>query len=76
VDSQIGRRWLRELTYVEDGILVDIATRMQDEGYGHNDADDGIIDVEMPANSKVDSDPYRNVMVSPDRATNAQGQDS
>jgi hypothetical protein len=65
VDSQIGRRWLRELTYVEDG-RVDIATRMQDEGYEHNDADDSIIDVEMPAKSKVDSDPYRNVMISPE----------
>ena len=39
---------------------------MQDEGYEHNNADDSIIDVEMPANSKVDSDPYRNVMVSPE----------
>ncbi len=42
---QIGKRWLREKNYVEDG-LVDVATRMENEGDGHNDADERMGDIE------------------------------
>jgi hypothetical protein len=54
---------------VEDGV-VNVATRMEDEGGGHNDADKGIGDIEknMPQNSNADtrSAEYGNVMVSPE----------
>ena len=42
---------------MEDGV-VDVATRMEDEGDGHNDADEGIGDTR--------SAEYGNVMVSPE----------
>jgi hypothetical protein len=38
VEFQIGQRWLREVKYVEDGV-VDVATRMHDEGKGGTYAD-------------------------------------
>jgi hypothetical protein len=69
VGFQIGQRWLREKNYVEDG-LVDVATRMEDEVDGHNDADEGIGDIEkrMPQNRNADtrSAEYGNLMVSPE----------
>ncbi len=49
VECQIGRRWLREVTYVEDGV-VDVATRMHDEGNGGTYADDSVSNAEMPDN--------------------------
>jgi hypothetical protein len=52
VEFQIGRRWLREVTYVEDGV-VDVATRMHDEGNGGIYADDSISNAEMPGNMTV-----------------------
>ena len=37
MESQIGRRWLREQTYVEDGV-ADVATRLQEKRDGDKDA--------------------------------------
>jgi hypothetical protein len=52
VEFQIGRRWLREVTYVEDGV-VDVATRMHAEGNGGTYADDSMSNAEMPCNLTV-----------------------
>ncbi len=65
MESQIERRWLREQTYVEDGV-ADVATRLQEKRDGEKDAEDGGMDVEVPENSKVDLVAYGNMMVSPE----------
>ena len=67
MEFQIGQRWLSDRQYVEDG-LVDVATRTEDEGDGHNDADEGRTDIEMrmPENSIVESVEHGNLMVSPE----------
>ena len=65
MESQIGRRWLREQTYVEDGV-ADVATRLQEKRDGDKDAEDSGMDVEVPENSKVDLVAYGNMMVSPE----------
>lgn len=54
---------------MEDGV-VDVATRMANEGDGHNDADERMGDIEkrMPQNSNADtrSPEYGNLPVSPE----------
>jgi hypothetical protein len=65
VESQLGRRWLREQTYVEDGV-ADAATRLQETRDGDKDAEDSGMDDEVPENSKVDLVAYGNMMVSPE----------
>jgi hypothetical protein len=52
VECQIGRRWLREVTYMEDGV-VDVATRMHDEENGGTYADASVSNAEMPDNVTV-----------------------
>ena len=52
VEFQIGQRWLREVKYVEDGV-VDVATRMHDEGKGGTYADNSESNAEMPGNMTV-----------------------
>jgi hypothetical protein len=65
VESQIGRRWLREQTYVEDGV-ADVATRLQEKRDGDKNAEESGMDVEVPEYSKVDVVGNENMMVSPE----------
>ncbi len=65
MESQIGRRWLREQTYVEDGV-ADVATRLQEKHDGDKNGEESGMDVEVPEDSKVDLVGKGNMMVSPE----------